>query len=164
MLSERGVAGVTVEGLARSLGIAKAGFYWHFRDREDLLHQLLDFWSHELTEVVTNNHPLIELEPRERLERIAEMILEYDLTRYEIPIHQWALQNAGAARVVRRVTRMRLDLVRQAISELGFEGDDLEMRAMLFVVYQSWESPMFPAMSLKRRRGLIAARIDLLIR
>ena len=50
-LSEEGVAGIKVERLAKSLGIAKAGFYWHFKNRDDLLQQLLDYWTHEVTEV-----------------------------------------------------------------------------------------------------------------
>ena len=52
-MSEKGVAALTVEGLAKSLGITKAGFYWHFKNRDDLLRQLLDYWTHEITEVIT---------------------------------------------------------------------------------------------------------------
>jgi hypothetical protein len=105
---------------------------------------------------------LLSLEPVDRLIRLAEMILDYDLARYEIPIRQWALQDKRAAREVRRVNRIRLDLLRNTFSELGFTGEDLEMRAMLFVCYQTWESPMFPELSRKRRRELIAKRIELL--
>jgi hypothetical protein len=46
--------------------------------------------------------------------------------------------------------------------ELGFEGDDLEMRAMLFVCYQTWETPMFRDITENRRRELIQKRVDLL--
>jgi len=90
------------------------------------------------------------------------MILDYELTRYEIAIRQWAVQDTEAGRAVRKVNRIRLDFVRKALSELGFTGDDLEMRTMLFVCYQSWESPMFREISLKRRRQLIAKRIELI--
>ena len=90
------------------------------------------------------------------------MILDYELTRYEIAIRQWAVQDTEAARAVRKVNRIRLDFVRKALSELGFTGDDLDMRTMLFVCYQSWESPMFLEISLKRRRQLIAKRIELI--
>lgn len=68
------VTDITVEGLARSLGIAKAGFYWHFKSRDDLLHQLLDYWVHEITEVAAENPQLLALEPKKRLITIAEMI------------------------------------------------------------------------------------------
>jgi hypothetical protein len=36
------------------------------------------------------------------------------------------------------------------------------MRAMLFTCYHTWEAPMFWKISRKRRRELIAKRIDLL--
>ena len=161
-LSDGGIANVTVEGLAKMLGIAKAGFYWHFRNRDDMLSQLLDYWIHELTEVASNNQELLALKPKNRLVRLAEMILDYDLARYEIPIRQWALQDKEAARVVRKVNRIRLKLLSETFGELGFKGDELEMRAMLFVCYHTWESPMFREISRKRRRELIGRRIDLL--
>jgi AcrR family transcriptional regulator len=161
-LSEAGVAELTVEGLARSLGIAKAGFYFHFKNRDDLLSQLLDYWTDEVTQVITSNPEVLALEPRRRLERTAEMIVEDGLTRYEFPIRQWALKDAAAARAVKKVNRLRLDFIRSAFAELGFQGDDLEMRTMLFVCYHSLELPMFPEISAKRRRELIARRIELL--
>lgn len=163
-LSEAGVAALTVEGLAKSLGIAKAGFYWHFKNRDDLLQQLLDYWTHELTQVVTSNPEVLALKPENRLVRTSQMIIDYDLTRYEIPIRQWALQDAKAARAVKKVNQIRLDFIRHTFSELGFKGDDLEMRTMLFVCYVSWESPMFKEISRKRRRELIPKRIDFLTR
>ncbi len=163
-LSERGVAALTVEGLAKLLGIAKAGFYWHFKNRDDLLRQLLDYWTHELTEVISSNPDILALDPNSRLKRTAEMILDYDLTRYEIAIRQWALQDATAARAVKKVNRIRLDFIRAAFHELGFKDDDLEMRTMLFACYHTWESPMFQEISRKRRRELITKRIDFLTR
>ena len=161
-LAAGSISDITVEGLARSLGIAKAGFYWHFKNRQDLLDQLLEYWVHEITGVAADNPELLALEPKKRLKMLAEMILEYDLTRYELAVRQWALQDKNAARVVRKVNRMRLDFVRQALSELGFKGDDLEMRTMLFVCYHTFETPMFREVSRKRRLALITKRIELL--
>ena len=159
-----GVAGLKVESLARSLGIARAGFYWHFKNRDDLLRQLLDYWVRELTEVITADADLAALEPKSRLTKTAEMILEYDLARYDMAIRQWALTDTGAALAVRKVDRMRMDFLRDAFREIGFTGDDLEIRAMLFLCYQTWEPSMFRDLSRKRRRQLIAKRIELLTR
>jgi AcrR family transcriptional regulator len=162
VLETDGVAGVRVEILAKRLEISKSGFYWHFKNRDDLLKDMLDYWSHEITEVITSNPEILTLKPKSRLIRTAEVILDYELTRYEIAIRQWALQDAGAARAVRKVNRTRLNFVGKAFSELAFKGDDLEMRTMLFVCYHSCESPMFREISRKRRRELIAKRIELL--
>ncbi len=161
-MSERGSAGLTVKGLARSLGVARAGFYWHFENRDDLLRQILDFWVDETTEVVTSNAELRATEPRSRLVRAAEMVLERDLGRYDMAIRQWAKHDAIAARVARKVNRLRRDFAREAFSELGFSGEDLEMRTMLFICYHTWESTMFPEIPRRRRRELIARRLDLL--
>ena len=162
VLETDGVAGVRIEILAKRLEISKSGFYWHFKNRDHLLKDMLDYWTHELTEVATENPQLLTLKPKSRLIKTAEMILEHDLTRYEIPIRQWALQDAVAARAVRKVNRIRLDYIGGAFSELGFTGDDLDMRAMLFACYHSWEAPMFREISRKRRHKLIAKRIELL--
>jgi AcrR family transcriptional regulator len=161
-LCEQGVASLTIEGLAKTLGIAKAGFYWHFKNRDDLLGQILDYWTHEVTEIISQNPEVVALEPVSRLTTTAEMILDYDLTRFEIAIRQWALQDQHAARAVKKVNRKRLDFIRSAFSELGFTGDDLEMRTMLYVCYQTWESTMFREITRKRRRELIANRIEIL--
>jgi len=161
-LCDHGVADITVEGLARELGIAKSGFYWHFKSREDLLDTLLDYWVHELTGVVSNNMEIAGLEPKARLLKCAEMIHELDLTRYEIGIHQYALRNKKALRALKNANNLRTGFIRKAFSELGFAGDDLEMRTMLFACYHTWEASMLPLASRKRRKQLIGKRLDLL--
>jgi AcrR family transcriptional regulator len=162
LLCNYSVTDITVKGLAKELGIAKTGFYWHFKNREELLDALLDYWVHEITEVITDNAEIDDLEPRARLMRCAEMILELDLTRYEIGIRQFALGNKSALRAVTKANNLRGDFIRKAFSELGFNGDDLEMRTMLFACYHTWEASMFPGFSRKRRKELIGKRLDLL--
>jgi AcrR family transcriptional regulator len=55
MLETGGVNNVRVERIAAKLSISKSGFYWHFKDRRDLLSHILEYWAHEYTEVVSNN-------------------------------------------------------------------------------------------------------------
>ena len=112
VLATEGVQGVRIERLARDLGIAKAGFYWHFRDRRDLLQSLLDYWAHEFTAVVTENLELLEGDPKQRLYKTMLMILDHDLAKYDLAIRAWAAHDPAAAKAVRHVTRMRLDFLR----------------------------------------------------
>lgn len=92
------------------------------------------------------------------------MILDYGLVRYEIGIRQWALRDAEAAKVVKKVNTLRLDFTRETLAELGFKGDDLEMRTMAFVCYHTWELLMFREMSKKKLRGLIQKRVEMICR
>jgi AcrR family transcriptional regulator len=163
-LARGNVSEISIGGLARNLGISKSGFYWHFKNRDDLLDQLLKYWDHEVTEVITQNAELQTLDPKVRLQKAAEIIIDNNLVRFEIGIRQWAMNDKRAARAVRSVNRRRLDFARQALGEIGFSDDDAEMRAMLFVCYHTWEAPMFPEIPRKRRRELIAKRIALLTR
>ncbi len=164
LLETEGVEAIRVERLARVLGISKSGFYWHFKDRDDLRSQMIEYWAHEFTEVVTANPTMREGDPRKRLEQTMLMILDHDLTRYEVPMRAWAEADPNIARRVRQVYRQRLDFLRQIFRDLGFEGDELEMRTRLFTCYHTWERPMFSKDSKESLRKLIKLRVDLLSR
>ena len=161
-LGSGSVADISVQALARKLGISKSGFYWHFSDKSELLKELLDYWAHEITEVVTGNPRIRELGPEERLREAAEMIIDFGLDRYEIGVRQWALRDDMAAKAVGKVNKMRLNFARGALSELGFSGDEREIRAMLFVCYHTWEQLMFREMSKKKLRSLIRKRVEMI--
>src|SRR5688500_11754107 len=51
-ISRGGVAAVAVDALAAELGITRGSFYWHFTDREALLHAALAHWERVGTEGV----------------------------------------------------------------------------------------------------------------
>lgn len=161
-LCEQSVADISISGLAKDLGIAKSGFYWHFKNREELLDELLNYWVHEVTEVITDNVEISALEPRARLIKCAEMILELDLTRYEIGIRQFAMVDDRARRAVMNANKLRQQFIGRAFADLGFAGEDLEMRTMLFACYHTWEASMFPNIARKKRKAMIGKRIDLL--
>ena len=97
-----------------------------------------------------------------RLRRTAEIILDYDLVRYDIGIRQWALSNEKTAKAVAFVNEKRMDFVGGALQEIGFTGEDLEMRTLLFACYHSCESIMFRDIPTERRRKLIQRRIELI--
>ena len=161
-LVREGVDGVRVERLARKLGTAKSGFYWHFRDRDELLREMLDYWSHEYTGVVTGNPEVLALEPKRRLQVIAEMIIDNDLTHYDLAMRAWAAKDTRVGQRVTAVYQDRLRFLRKAFRELGFTGAELDMRTRLFVAYHSWESTTFWREPKKKLRALIKRRVDLL--
>ena len=163
-LERGGIEAVRVERLAELLSVARSGFYWHFKDRRDLQQHLLDYWLHEYTEVVTSNLALLLGEPRVRLERVMKMIDEHDLGRYDLAIRAWARHDDLAKEVVERVTKTRLNFVRNLFKEMGFAGDELEMRTRLFVCYHSSERGIFEDMSPRKRARLRKLRLELLTR
>lgn len=162
VLGSEGVSEVKIDGLARDMGASRSGFYWHFEDRRDLLLQLLDYWSHEYTDVVVRNPELLSLAPRERLTTASKMILEHRLTAYDLAFISWATRDAQVSRRVRGVIRTRTRFIGEAFAELGFTGQELELRTRLFVCYTMWERSTYPGDTVKHMRDMIESRIELL--
>ncbi len=163
LLATSSVAEISVLALARQLGIAKSGFYWHFKDRADYLETLLDYWFSEIISVIANNDQIGLLPPVERLTTAIKMITRHDLVKYELALHQWALVDKTADKVMRKANRIRLEFVGDIFRELGFDEDQVELRSMLTVSYQLWETPTFHnIISKRRRKALLKKRIDFL--
>ena len=49
VLVDQGIDHVRVAVLAGELNVTRGSFYWHFRDREDLLRRVLQAWSERAT-------------------------------------------------------------------------------------------------------------------
>lgn len=163
-LAREGVSALRIETLAKSLGVTRGSFYWHFRDRDELLQSLLTYWTDEFTTVVADDKKLdVEEDPEARLYQMMLMILENDLTKYDLAIRDWAAHDAAAAKAVEHVYQMRLEFVQAIFSEIGFRGQDLEMRTRLFVCYHSWEQAMFHNLTKDERRKLLRLRHQLLV-
>ena len=158
VLANEGLAGVRVERLARDLKVAKSGFYWHFRDRKDLLKQMLEYWAYEYTTVVQHNKKLQCMNPRARLKTIMHMIQDFNLAKYDLAICAWGENDPLAKQAMEDVVKARLRVIKNAFEELGFKGDELEMRTRLFVCYHSWEAIMFRNDSQRKRNRLLNLR------
>ena len=144
------------------LGTSRSGFYWHFKDRDELLRELLDFWTHEITETITENPEILRLDPMTRMVRAMEMVTNYDFSRHEIAIRQWAMNNEEAAAAVETATQKRVDFFKNALSELGFDAAEVEMRATTAVCHYTWEPITYPKLSLKKRQAMIERRLKMI--
>ncbi|MDX2458827.1 MAG: TetR/AcrR family transcriptional regulator [Gammaproteobacteria bacterium] len=164
VLNESGVDQVTIHNLARRLGVARSGFYWHFKDRNALHEAMLIDWERLMTKTISDNKEIASLGPIDRLLRIAELIQDFDLNAYDVALNHWAMQSKMAARRVRAVTRLRFRFVKRAFAELGFEGEALELRTMLFVTFTMWEGTTFSNIPQKKRQAMNRKRVELLTR
>ena len=145
LFAAHGADGLRVELLAKSLGIAKSGFYCHFSGRDDLLGEILDYWCHEYTEVITENALLKSSRPRERIYLAMVMVFEQNLTEYDAAIDLWSRTDKAVARKRKQAINKRLAFFRDAFGELGFKGDDLEMRTQVCAVFQMGERQILGA-------------------
>lgn len=162
-LFEQGPKGLNIQALARRLKISKTSFYWHFKDKSELVSALIDLWHHEFTETVTENVKLQDSPPRQRLAKAMELIDEFDMGNYDSSFRIWARTEPLVEKAVLEANRLRLEFANKAFSELGFSGDSLACRTALWVGYQSTERYVFPEFSAKKRQALRKVRLELLI-
>ncbi|KPJ76361.1 MAG: hypothetical protein AMJ54_11915 [Deltaproteobacteria bacterium SG8_13] len=162
-LEEGGIEAVKVGRLAKALGISRSGFYWHFKNRQELFDHLLDYWTREYTGIVTDNPDLMKLDPKKQLLASMEMIRDNHLGKFDLAMTLWAKTDSNIRKVVNEVVKMRLDYLRAIFAELGFKGDELEMRTRLFVCYHAWEDTVFPDLSDQQRSKLLKLRYQYLI-
>ena len=158
-LEKGGIPSVRVERLARILSVNKSGFYFHFKNLDDLKKRLLDYWVHEYTEIVTMNPIFHKGEPKTRLALVTKTIQEYDLGKYDLAIRAWAKLDKSAQEAVELVTNIRLNFISEIFSDLGFKGDDLKVRTKLYVSYHTWESATFanvsPRLQSRQRKRIL---------
>lgn len=130
-LAEGGIDAVRVEALARSLGVTKGSFYWHFSDRGDLLAALLDRWEDAGTQAIIAEVEAAGGGTRARARRLWKRTVETPHLAAELAIRTWARHEEAVATRVRRVDDRRMGYLRRLFGELCPPGD-VEARCLLF--------------------------------
>ena len=142
-LAKHGEQVLSVESLARQLKVSRGSFYWHFKDRADFIRQLVEYWSTSYTESVVNELGSVQDNATNLLFALMNLIVRRNLARYDIAVRAWAARDVIASRIVKNVDRFRMEYVRSLFAEIGFKGEELEVRSRAFVVYFSLESGLF---------------------
>lgn len=134
-LHEEGIEKVRVERLAKKLGVTKGSFYWHFKDRKDLLNSLMDYWANELTQTVLDHAKMFHGDPIERIYNTMNEIIGKEKAGYDPAVRAWANHDLEAKRAVAQIDKIRLSFLHSLFKDAGFEEDDAEIRARLMYYY-----------------------------
>jgi AcrR family transcriptional regulator len=128
-LAEDGLAGVAVEPLARRLGASKGSFYWHFRDRGELIAATLQLWERRDTlEVIAALEAVAD--PGDRLRELARSAYTGAAEGNDAqPSVLAAASDPQVAPVLERVTRTRLAYLERQYEALGLDPPAARVRA-----------------------------------
>jgi AcrR family transcriptional regulator len=160
-LRREGVGRLRVEPLARSLGVTTGSFYWHFKDRKDLLDQVLAHWAENMTAAVGRRMGSRE-EPRIQLHNLLIDITREERNRYETAMRNWAAFDSEARKAVRRVDECRLAFVMGLFMQMGFSREQSELRSRILVCDQIGEAGFSIRASMKKRLRLAELRFEFL--
>ena len=119
-LMHGGVEAVRVEKLARTLRVTKGSFYWHFKNREEILEALLHEWEEE-RDVISNLFDTEDIRTAldELFSEVGRRVKASP--RGEAPsdaaIFAWAAVSPEVAERVNREEAIRIRLLKQAFGE-----------------------------------------------
>ena len=71
-----------------------------------------------------------------------QAIKDHELEKYDIVMRAWALDEPLVAEQVEKVDKARFEYITSVFAEMGFTGDELEIRSMIFQVYHSLSNAM----------------------
>jgi AcrR family transcriptional regulator len=129
-LAESGVETVRVEPLAKLMGVTKGSFYWHFKNREDLLEAVLQEWIKLQTHSIIERVEEIGGDATTKLLYLFELAVQDD-GQVENAIRAWATNDSKIAALVTQVDQRRLDYTKDLFLQIGFAPSEAMVRARM---------------------------------
>jgi AcrR family transcriptional regulator len=137
VLCSAGVQAIRVEALAKKLDISKGSFYWHFKNREDLLEAILEEWQARQSDWNADGGGLQN--PVERWTKLFDIFAKPGYARLELAMSAWARQDEGVARRVADADRKRVAYLSSIFREIGFSHSQAAEGAnAAFFLYLGW--------------------------
>ena len=144
VLVDQGIDRVRVDLLAAQLSVTRGSFYWHFRDRDDLLRRVLQAWRDNATVQLTQRLAGAGTDPRRQLQDVISLPFRgraaVRAARIELAIRAWARRDEMARRAVDEADDSRIAYHAQIFEALGFAADEARLRAFLLYSYEVAES------------------------
>ncbi len=144
LLADKSVDAVKVDALARQLGVTRGSFYWHFRDRDDLLCRILDTWHRASTPRLVarfgNRSDPPEVLIREVLSLPQRGRSARRAARIELAIRAWARRDDMARKAVDAVDSERVEFITSCFVAAGFPPEIAAARAFLAYAYDVTQS------------------------
>jgi AcrR family transcriptional regulator len=159
-LIEDGIVGVKIDRLAKIAGVTRGGFYWRFKSHAELLDALLQDWR------ARNTQPMLDVIAQpgamdERLTRLANLyILEQGFSAaYDRAVRAWANMSPDVEKAVQEADAIRIEAIRQAFAESGYEDHDALIRARIVYFHQVGYYATGLKESLEQRQTLTSSYI-----
>ncbi len=130
LIAQEGVQAVAVEPLALALGVTKGSFYWHFQNRDELIHAALEAWEQDQSADVVTRYGGIE-DPRRRLRVLLFAAFEDVENGKFFAALAVSSEDPRVQPYLRRASERRLAFGAEAFQALGLTEEEAKERALL---------------------------------
>jgi AcrR family transcriptional regulator len=130
VLAESGIDDVRVEPIAKLMNVTKGSFYWHFKNRDDLLSAILQEWVNTETHGLIDRVESIGGDATIKLLHLFEFATQIN-GRLENAMRGWAIRDPLVATMVLTVDCDRLAYTKKLFLAVGFNPFEAEIRAQM---------------------------------
>jgi AcrR family transcriptional regulator len=134
-----GIVQIKVEVLARQLKLTKGSFYWHFKDRDDLLRSMVDWWRDQQLTFIARLAEQQIADPTGQIKAVINFTQHTADSHHDVAMREFARFNKIAALTVATVDQQRVDYLARLFREADFTDGEALLRARALYFYQVGE-------------------------
>ena len=138
VLAHHGAAAVTVLDLSERLGVSRSSFYWYFRNREDLLDELLQRWESLNTRSIVRQSEVQAGSINEAICNVFRCWVDPELfsPRLDFAVREWARRSERVRTALDRSDGERTAAIRAMFERHGYPLEDALTRARVLYFMQ----------------------------
>jgi AcrR family transcriptional regulator len=137
-LVEQGVDAVMILPLAKQLDVSRSSFYWYFRNRDDLLDELLKHWSRTNTRAILDHASQPSQSVAEGVLLIFRCWSDESLfdPHLDFAVRHWARQSRAVRTLIDQADMARLAAIQSMFQRHGYGGEEALVRARVLYYMQ----------------------------
>lgn len=129
-LATSGFTSLKADKLAKSLGVSRGSFYWHFKDLADFHTAVLARWRDLSVVTIIEEMESTEANPAEKLGMLIRLAANGDLALGQA-IRAWAFNDPTVKQAVESVDVQCMEYVQHLLHENGVDDETASARARL---------------------------------
>jgi len=163
-LITEGKDALKIERLAKKLDVTRGGFYWHFRDRDDLLDALLKSWEQETNVLFEQALQGDHADGMSEFCALCRSWVNEDIYNpaYDSAVRDWARVSKRAKKAVKRVDCTRIDIIKRIFLDIGYPEDESFIRARVAYFHQVGYYTLGVGETRPQRRKLVPLYVEAL--
>jgi len=134
ILGESGPGVPSIQAMSERLGVSRGSFYWHFDDRRDFRHAMLEHWQQVETDKVMRGMRDVTGPPAARVQALAKFLGQNLEPGLEALMHDWARADPEIADFLREEQERRIRFVTAMLRDAGCSPHDARFRATAFAI------------------------------
>ncbi len=139
ILADRGVDGIRVDTLAKTLGVTKGSFYWHFKDRKAFMSAIMNDWRRRATTAIITTLENRHEEPKVRLHRLLRLPYSGRHSQrdnmLDLSMRLWGRHDPDARAALEEIDNLRLRFIGQLLEQNGLDPAVSRTRAIILYSY-----------------------------